>query len=534
MLPLAGCLGGGGGDDGDTAASNSSTTGSVSNYAISSDAKVTIAGGEIQGLNLSTGVRAFLGVPYAAPPVGNLRWKPPQAVVPWSGTKATQTLPPGAIYSTATVTLNGTNTVLPTSEDCLYLNMWVPPEAKAKAGGLPVLVWMHGSNGNVSQPRYTSPELAKKGIIYINIARRQGVFANLALAELSAEAENKGSSGNFYMLDMIAGLKWVRDNIAKFGGDPDNVTLSGQSQGSIYTAKLQASPLSKGLYKRIFAESGAPIAGSTKTTIPSLAEMETVGAAWMAKFGTVSGTTAASRVADLRAKTTAEILAVSGSFSSGLDYILPDTVQNIFLDGKQNDVPMYIGYTRDEGGATIAGVTNLATYKSALLAKFGTDYDKVFSLYPAFNDTDALTQALRLNNETAFGLQMPSWARLQKMTGKSPVYLYRFDRANSSGLVKHGGDVPYWRGMLATAYGDNSLPYQTAGDYDLTNKMMDSLVAWCTNGNPSTADVKVPEFNPNDEKFVCFDVNTITSMPVSQGVDWFFDNVKKYSITTMW
>lgn len=529
VASMCGCLGGGGDSDKGTETGSTPTTA----YAISKEAKVTVAGGEIQGTNLMSGVRSFLGVPFAAPPVGNLRWKAPQPVVAWTGTKATQNYSSACVYRTAPVSLAGQTTAWPTSEDCLYLNAWVPPEASLPASGKwPVLVWMHGANGNNSEARYPGEQLAKKNIIVVTPQRRQaGILSNLALSALSAETENKGSSGNLDMLDMIAALQWVHDNIAKFGGDPDNVTLGGLSQGSVNTARLQASPLTKGLFKRVFAQSGSFLNGTSSDTGTTLSAAQAVGAAWMAKFGTVTGTTAAASVADLRAKATSELFLVSGSsLSGGMDYVLPDTVNNLFLAGKQNDVPMYIGYCNDETvSRALSGVTDLATYNTALTGKFGTDAANVFNLYPAFNDTDAVSQALRVNNDYEFGKQMVSWARLQKAKGASTVYMYRFYRGNSVGAgARHGNDVNYWAGNLTAPYSDNTLPYATPADYELSERMMESLVSWVSMGNPSTASVKVPEYNRNDQQVIGFDVNAIAQVPIYKGVDWFIDNASKY------
>ena len=533
VVPLAGCFGGGGGDnDNEPAGSTTgtSTTGSSttsSSYAISSDAKVTVTGGVIQGINMSTGVRAFLGVPYAAPPVGNLRWKAPQPVVPWSGTKSTQTNPPAAIKQSAPLILPAKgNTVYPASEDCLYLNVWTPPEAKAKAGGLPVLVWIHGGGSNIVEPRYEGDEFAKRGVIKVNIARRQSLFANLALAELSAEPENKGSSGNFEILDMIAALKWVQENIAKFGGDPNNVTIGGQSMGSVYTTSLQATPLAAGLFKRVMGSACYMFKGSNaKTTGTTLAAAQANGAAWMAKFGTVAGTTPAKSVADLRAKTVEELYLVTGtSFATEVidNYVYPDTVQNLFLDGKQSKVPAYTGYVLYDTGFTT--VTDVASYNAYLTQNFGTNASAVFNLYPAFNNADAVNQANRLATERANGMRNVSYARLQSRSN-SPTYIFRFDRGNSTSPTgaKHSWDINYWHYKLSAAISDGSLPYQTAADYDLSSTMVDSLIAYCTNGNPSTPDLTVPKYDRNDEKMVVLDITT-ASIPVSAGMDWFAEN----------
>ena len=525
VVPLAGCFGGGG-DDNETASTGTGSSTASSSYAISSDAKVTVTGGTIQGINMSTGVRAFLGVPYAAPPVGNLRWKAPQPVVPWSGTKATQTNPPAAIKQSAPLILPGTTTPYPASEDCLYLNIWTPPEGKAKTGGLPVLVWIHGGGSNIVEKRYEGDEFAKRGIVKVNIARRQSIFANLALAGLSTEPENKGSSGNFEMLDQIAALKWVKENIAKFGGDPDNVTLGGQSMGSVYTTSLQATPLAAGLFKRVMGSACYMFRGATnKTTGTSLATAEANGKAWMEKFGTVSGTTPAKSVADLRAKTVEELYLVTGTtFATEVidNYVYPDTVQNLFLAGKQSKVPTYTGWVLFDAGFTT--VTDLASYNTYLMQTFGTNANAVFNLYPAFNNVDAVTQANRIATERTNGMRNISYARLQALSG-SPAYVFRFDRGNASSPTgaKHSWDINYWHYKLSAPISDSSFPYQTAADYELSSNMMDSLIAYCTNGNPSTQSITIPKYERNDEKMVVFDMTT-TSIPVSAGIDWFVDN----------
>jgi para-nitrobenzyl esterase len=532
IVSMSGCGGGG-----SSSVSPPTTTTAPS---ISSDAKVSVKSGELQGLNLASGVRAFLGVPFAAPPVGNLRWKAPQPVAPWSGTRPAQTLPPTFITSSAPKILYGQTTPWPSGEDALYLNTWVPPAAALPASGKwPVLVWLHGSNSNISDGKHHGANLAAKGIIVVTPQRRTGALANLALPALSAESENKGASGNLDLLDIVAALQWVHDNIDKFGGDPDNVTLGGQSQGSVFSARMQASPLTKGLYKRIFAESGSWLYGTQPDTGIPLATAEAAGTAWMAKFGTLAGTTAAKSVTELRAKTTTELFLVSAGSLPGntpgssniIDYVLPDAVRNLFLAGKQNDVPIYIGYCNEETvGRIITGVTDLATYNSAITAKFGADAPKVLSLYPAFNNRDALSQTVRLNNDYEFGKQMVSWARLQKTKGTSAVYMFKFFRGNSDGAgAIHGRDVNYWLGNLTAPYSDNSYPLVTPADYELSERMMDSLVSWVSTGNPNTKIVTAPQYNQNDEKVIGFDVDVVRSVPLySAGIGWFIDNASKY------
>ncbi|MDR3086645.1 MAG: carboxylesterase family protein [Azoarcus sp.] len=528
MASLAGCMGGGGGDSDDAPPANGG-------YAVSPEAKVMITGGEIQGTNLSSGVRSFLGVPFAAPPVGSLRWKAPQAVVPWSGTKLTQSNPPAAIYRAAPVTLDGMSTPWTSSEDALYLNMWVPREAMASVGGLPVLFCLHGNNNNASQARYAGAELARKGLIVIRPQFRQGIFGCLPLDELSAEPENKGTSGKFNVLDVIAGLQWVQDNIAKFGGDPENVTLGYQSVGAYSIIRLQTSPVTKGLFHKIFTETGGLNAVNTYAAESSapLATAEVAGAAWMAQFGTIAGTTAASSVADLRAKAPAELFLVptTRDVTSGIgtDYLFPKTVSSTFLAGEQHDVPMFVGNCREEAfNAGVSGVTDLATYQAALSAKYASDASTVFNFYPAFNDADAVKMALRLNSDYEWKCNV-EWARLQKTHGKSPVYLYLFYRGHTATAgATHGSAVSYWFGNLTSAYSDNTYPYTTPADYELSDRMMESLTAFCKTGNPGTANLAVPEYDQGDEWHVGFDVGSISTMKISPAVDWLIKNSDKY------
>ena len=221
------------------------------------DDRVQIADGIIEGTTAPSGIRTFKGIPFAEPPVGDLRWRPPQPVKRWPGVKLTQAFGAAPIQNRS---LSAMMDVPPTfSEDCLYLNVWTP--AKAAADRLPVMVWIYGgafAMGATSAPLYDGTKLAERGVVVVSIAYRVGPLGFLAHPELSREGA--GSSGNFGLRDQIAGLRWVRENIAAFGGDPGRVTIFGESAGGISVSMLAASPLSKGLFHRAISQSGGSFA----------------------------------------------------------------------------------------------------------------------------------------------------------------------------------------------------------------------------------------------------------------------------------
>ena len=294
--------------------------------------QVKVTGGTIQGLVLED-MTVYKGIPFAAPPVGELRWKAPQPVVAWSGVKECQTFAPNPMQG------NGEGC----SEDCLYLNVWTP--AKSPKEKLPVMVWIYGGGfAGGATSYYDGALLARKGVILVSVAYRVGKLGFLSLPELSAENPN-GVSGNYGLLDQIAGLQWVKDNIAKFGGDPDNVTIFGESAGGISVSMLCASPLAKGLFKRAISQSGG--SSYPGENMQTLAVAQEANAAW-AKGAFGDDYT----LEQLRA---ADVKAVMGGFggSGGWPvtdgYVIPDDQYKLYEAGKYNDVDVLIGYNSDEG-----------------------------------------------------------------------------------------------------------------------------------------------------------------------------------------
>ena len=219
------------------------------------EVQVKTASGTVEGIEVADGLRVFKGIPFAEPPLGNLRWKPPQPVKAWDGIKKAQTFGSAPVQDAGMAAMVGVPA--PFSEDCLYLNVWTP--AKREGEGWPVMVWIHGGAfafGATSQPVFDGTDLAREGVVVVSVAYRTGVLGFLSHPELTQEGKGGGRSGNYGLLDQIAGLKWVQENIAAFDGDPANLTIFGESAGGIAVSMLAQSPLAKGLFQRAISQSG--------------------------------------------------------------------------------------------------------------------------------------------------------------------------------------------------------------------------------------------------------------------------------------
>ncbi|MCC6987889.1 MAG: carboxylesterase family protein, partial [Acidobacteria bacterium] len=308
----------------------SAVLGTVAPRAAAFPEPITIDGGQITGIPAwGWNVREYRGIPYAAPPVGNLRWKPPQPVVPWQGVRAMKNF--GAPCMQQEQPLNGgswNRAVLPFSEDCLTLNVWSP--ATAAADRLPVMVWIYGGGGVLGyagDPRYDGSMVAKKGVVVVSLNYRVNVFGWLAHPELTQESEHR-SSGNYGSLDQLAALKWVKSNIAAFGGDPGKITVWGQSGGARSVNFLVASPLSRGIARAAIAQSHTSLGRMT-----TLAEAEANGVAFMKAAG--KGT-----LADLRAMSSQDLFEAFRRRTAGLNgaivdgWFLPTDIYTIYTQGK--------------------------------------------------------------------------------------------------------------------------------------------------------------------------------------------------------
>ncbi|NPV48577.1 MAG: carboxylesterase family protein [Armatimonadetes bacterium] len=407
---------------------------------------VTIATGPITGLTEGD-VDVYRGIPYAAPPVGALRWRPPQSVAPWTTPRACTAFGPSCPQKEDKLLV----TPGPFSEDCLYLNVWTAAEAGDRR---PVMFWIHGGGfiqGGAAQTVYDGATLAREGVVVVTINYRLGPYGFLAHPALAAEAGD-GTSGNYGLMDQIAALRWVRDNIAQFGGDPGNVTIFGESAGAVSVNLLLCSPLARGLFHRAIAQSGA-----VPESIPDQQAAKERGLKYAAKLGiTGSGPEA---LAQLRAKSSEELLAAFASTiplpgSGNLDClcvdgrVLTELPGETFAAGRQAAVPYMAGTNRDEGTLFLRNlpIGTVAGYQAGLRALFGDRATDVAAMYPVTTDTEVPAAVAAI-----LGDAFVSGARraVRWMAAVQPrTYLYHFTRTNALsdrlGLgCFHGLEIPY-------------------------------------------------------------------------------------------
>lgn len=403
---------------------------------------VSVTGGQISGSDNGE-VRTWFGVPFAAPPVGSLRWRPPQPVVPWQGVMETTAFSP-ACRQTVTWISN------PQSEDCLYLNIWAPEKAEK----LPVIVWIHGGGyfgGTGAQPLYDGTRLTKKGVIVVTINYRLGVFGFLATPELTAESPDH-ASGNQGILDQIAALAWVKANIAAFGGDPDRVTIMGESAGANSVAVLIASPAAKGLFQRAIAESGnysVPLDASENARADhKTAEAE--GQAFLKAQG-------AATIADLRHMDADSLIRQTWSPRVIVDgHVLHEDMTTTYCHHRQNDVPILVGWNADEGkdlAPEILGTGDFtaASHKVLVEKLLGhAPSDALLTAYPGKTDAQAPASINQLTTDW-WGWRMWYWTSLQARNGLQKPYLYYFihsptEPATPCGYgcqAGHGAEIPF-------------------------------------------------------------------------------------------
>jgi para-nitrobenzyl esterase len=390
------------------------------------DGAVHLDSGDIFGIPTSTpGIYVFRGIPYAAPPAGNLRWRAPLPAAKWAGMRKMDQFQARCVQPLRT---NPRETQ--GSEDCLYLNVWTP--AKSAADKLPVMVWIHGGgfrDGTGAMLLHDGEELARKGVINY----RLGVLGFLAHPELTKESGHN-ASGNYGLLDAIASLQWVQRNIAALGGDPAKVTIFGQSAGSMAVNCLQASPLAKGLFRAVIGESGASFRGMLNNG--SLAEAEARGA----KFAQAVG---AKSLAQLRARPAAELITAAFAAGPNTDgYVLPASPLAIFQEGRQNHVPALVGSNSDEGRMFARGRMTAQQFIEQAHQRFGDAAAEYLKLYPANTDAQAVESRQRSATEESMGLNVRLWAEAQAKAG-SPAYVYYFTRMTPGGPpVNTPADVP--------------------------------------------------------------------------------------------
>jgi len=373
----------------------------------------------------ANGVRAYKGVPYAAPPLGHLRWRPPQPVPPWAGVRPVSAFGPNSLQGVVFDDIDPRPAGI--SEDCLYLNIWTPA-APNDGARLPTMVWIHGGGfvvGSGAEPRYDGAHLAARGILVVTLNHRLNALGFLAHPELTAESEHR-ASGNCGMLDLVAALGWVKRNIAAFGGNPDVVTIAGESAGSEAASALMASPLAKGLFARVIGESGAMFASPSRSPA-SLAKAEAAGLDFMRKAG-------AKTLAGLRAAPAEAILAAA----PGLGYrpivdgwFLPRSPAEIFAAGEQSNAPLMAGWNKDEGFnfTLMPDKEAKRSYADLVRALFGDRAEEALRHYPAGSPERDAASARALGGDLTIIHPTWAWIEAQKRSGGADIFRFRFDRA---------------------------------------------------------------------------------------------------------
>ncbi|MEP7312563.1 MAG: carboxylesterase family protein, partial [Pseudomonadota bacterium] len=446
---------------------------------------VAVDGGRITGASSrDPAIRAFKGIPFAAPPTGELRWKAPQPVRSWEAVRAASEF--AADCPQLRDSVKTARQMPQQSEDCLYLNIWTG--AKSPGERRPVMVWIYGGGfrgGSTALAAYDGTALAGRDVVFVSIAYRVGALGFLAHPELSHESSRR-VSGNYGLLDQIAALGWVRRNIAAFGGDPDRITVFGQSAGSMSASYLATSPLATGLFHRLIGQTGA---GFGVLAPRPLAVAERKGAEFAAGLGAAS-------LSALRRIDAARIVeaagTVSGVFQPNDDgWVVPGNLALTYRERRQNDVAMLIGSNADESGTDTT--QNLERFRSELRSQFAADAAAIEKLHPASSDVEARAAARRVSTITLGDYTMQRWARAQAETGTAPVYLYRFTQSPPIPREQfpggpeapppgawHGAEIPYALGNLAS----QDWPW-TDKDKQLSQVMISYWINFARSGDPN-------------------------------------------------
>ncbi len=476
--------------------------------------------GVIEGLyDTRSGLQLYLGIPFAKPPIGDLRWKAPQPLEPWKDVLKTKAFGPRPVQAVVFGDMNSRSNGV--SEDCLYLNVWTP--AKRNTSGLPVLVYFFGGGfvaGDGSEPRYDGASMAKKGIVVVTVNYRLNIFGFFAHPELSKESPYK-ASGNYGLLDQHASLVWVQKNIAAFGGDSKKVTIAGESAGSIAVSAQMASPLSRNLISGAIGESGAGI-NPTLAPVP-LIEAEKIGSEFAKNAGYPT-------LAQLRALSTREIYEIYNEskrfgFPSVIDgYFYPKTIPEIFKAKEQAQVPLLLGWNSAEipGGAFMQGLPySEENYIKKVKEVYPNHADEVLKLYPHGSPREIEVSATALASDRFIAYSTWKWFDLHRKNSSQPVYRYLYsklrpplvDQNKVPGLAggtvdkqdapkmpepvgaPHACEIEYCMGNL-----DLVKEYAwTKDDYAVSETMQNYFANFIIRGNPNGDNLpNWPAAEPND------------------------------------
>ena len=470
----------------------------------------TVTGGRLEGV-VANGIASFKGLPFAASAAGENRWRSPQPVKPWTGVKKADKFASGCVQNANMIRIFGGDTNF--SEDCLYLNVWTP--AKSASEKLPVMVWIYGgafAGGQTSLPVYDGTRLAEKGVVLVSVSYRVGAFGFLASPELSKESGH--GSGDYGIEDQIAGLQWVKQNIAKFGGDPARVTIFGESAGAISVSMLAASPLAKGLFAGAISESGGNF-GPAKTgneggvNVPPLKLAEADGQKFLSGLGAKDLKSARALPAD---KIQAAVGPGFGGFWPVFDgHVLLGDQYELYQAGKFNDTPILIGTNSDEGGLFTPPKVTSAMFVQQIRGGYGDKADVILTANPHATDAEARTAAKNVFRETAFAWPTWAWARLQSQKSKNKVFVYYFDHRTpqSPDGANHGAEIPF-------VFRNQSPPFGAATPDEVA--LSDTISTYWTNfaktGDPNGGGLpKWPAFTEAAQQVMAFD-KTANAKPI--------------------
>ena len=480
--------------------------------AVVAEDRVEVNGGVVEGAKIAeSDIRLFKGIPFAAPPIGKLRWQAPAPVQPWQGVFKADTwgthCMQGKMFGLSFVTRDESM-----GEDCLYLNVWTP--AKKPGEALPVLVVLHGGgfvSGSGSEPRTDGEWLAKQGIVVVEPNYRLSLFGFLAHPELSAESSGRGS-GNYGMLDQVAALQWVQDNIAAFGGNPNDVSVVGVSAGSLSVSGLMASPLSRNMIHKAIGQSGGMFDSFTgeKRERP-LTVKEPEGVRFAESVGAQS-------LADLRAMPAKELLAAVMKQNNGWGYgpsidgyFLTELVATSYSDGKQAKIPLLAGWTSSEFGMAVAlnpEKPTVESFTAQLEKQFGARAGEALEVYPATSNDEAMVSAAALGSDLFMSFSAWKWIEAHKASSGAPIYRYRFDRTIPGDAASQFGAVH----TVDTEYAFNTLDSKPGNwqpeDRNVAKVMATAIANFVKTGDPNGPGVpRWPEYGESGKVMYLDDEN---------------------------
>jgi len=481
---------------------------------------VSVTGGKIQGSALAGGGAVFKGIPFASPPVGDLRWREPMAVKPWTGVR-------DAAKFGARCIQNGSGV----SEDCLYVNVWTP-EWPAKSRK-PVMLWIHGGGnfaGSSSEAIFDGESLARRGIVLVSANYRLGIFGFFAHPELTAESKHH-ASGNYGLMDQVAALKWVRDNVGNFGGDPRNVTIFGESAGSLDINVLMTSPLAKSLFVRLIGESGPVVAP------PSMAEGEKKGVEVAARLKAESLKALRAIGAEDLQKATGQGLSFLGPLLGVVvdGYVLPKPPFSIFEAGQELRADLLLGTNARELTRPFFPVAGLS---EGITAEFGPLAPRAFAVY-------GINDGPEPQPDPVLGSAMAQWATdsqfrcgtvaelIWHSRAGNASYQYQFSRVptgRDAVGAAHASELPYVFGTLSLAGRAPNAPKYDPADAAVSDQMQQYWTNFAIKGNPNGGSLpQWPKFDPASRAYIDFTANG----PVAreglrrEACDLFIENIKR-------